>query len=109
MIPFNLLSLSEGPTEYRTFYNEGEITCRSLNNLITKIDGLDATECRRRCDHVKECQFFYSSHFAERTTCMIFRSCDHYQTMNGKRGTTYAKFRRGNEIKSKIDTCFQSN
>ena len=81
--------------EYRTFYNEGDKTCRIFDNLITKIENLDATECRRRCDYMKECKFFYHSQFSENTPCMIFKSCNGLQTMSRLHGTTYVKFRRG--------------
>ena len=80
--------------EYRTFYKEGEITCAYSNNLIDRTEGIEINACRKRCDYRQDCKFFFYSHFSTENSCLLFKSCDRFQSMKGDQGTTYAKIRR---------------
>ena len=84
--------------EYRTYYKEGDITCDHLTSLIIRIDGVDITACRKRCDYLMECKFFYYSNFSQKKLCALFKSCDRFQSISGTYGTTYAKIKRGNNL-----------
>ena len=84
--------------EYRTFYKEGDITCDNLYNAIIMVEGVDVTACRKRCDYLKECKFFYYSYFSKEKSCVLFRSCNKFQSTSGSSGTTYTKIKRSNGL-----------